>query len=517
MRYLPQKATWPRSVLVRIVPSRGVRDPGMYGSLSRGSREISTTIQPIADQSIFVRAAITGVVREAILAACLTAAMILLFLGSWRSTVIIAISIPLSIFTSVICLGMLGQTINIMTLGGLALAVGILVDDATVTIENMERYLEEGVGLRSAILQGASQIAVPALVSTLCICIVFVPMFMLGGVARYLFVPLAEAVVFAMLASYVLSRTLVPTMAMYLLRAKSHLGAPTRNPLVRFQRAFQRQFESVRNTYHLRLTKLVNRRLVVVPIFLLGSLSLLGLLPWLGQNFFPDTDAGQFVLHLRAKAGLRIEETAQICDLVEATIRKEIPAREVLTITDNIGLPYSTINTTHSISGIIGTSDADVMVALKGDHHPTAGYVARLRAVLPTTYPGVTFSFLPADIVTQVLNFGLPSPIDIRIDGRDIAANRDVAVGILNEIRRVPGIVDARIQQDFSYPNFEVAVDRTKAIQSGFTEVDVANSVLNILSGRRARSAGNSSALSDAMFCICSQNCTDFEPSPELF
>ncbi len=440
-------------------------------------------IQPIADQSIFVRAAITGVVREAILAACLTAAMILLFLGSWRSTVIIAISIPLSIFTSVICLGLLGQTINIMTLGGLALAVGILVDDATVTIENMERYLEEGAGLRSAILQGASQIAVPALVSTLCICIVFVPMFMLGGVARYLFVPLAEAVVFAMLASYVLSRTLVPTMAMYLLHAKSHLTAPTRNPLVRFQRAFERQFERVRNAYHLRLTKLVKRRFVVVPVFLLGSLSLLGLLPWLGQNFFPDTDAGQFVLHLRAKAGLRIEETARICDLVEATIRKEIPAGEVLTITDNIGLPYSTINTTHSISGIIGTSDADVMVALKEDHQPTAEYVARLRTVLPSTYPGVTFSFLPADIVTQVLNFGLPSPIDIRIDGRDIAANRDVAVSILNEIRRVPGIVDARIQQDFSYPNFEVAVDRTKAMQGGFTEIDVANSVLNILSG----------------------------------
>ena len=441
-------------------------------------------IQPIADQSIFVRAAITGVVREAILAACLTAAMILLFLGSWRSTVIIAISIPLSIFTSVICLGMLGQTINIMTLGGLALAVGILVDDATVTIENMERYLEEGVGLRSAILQGASQIAVPALVSTLCICIVFVPMFMLGGVARYLFVPLAEAVVFAMLASYVLSRTLVPTMAMYLLRAKSHLSAPTRNPLVRFQRAFERQFESVRNAYHRETDETgeppIGGRSDLPP----GQPDLLlGLLPWLGQNFFPDTDAGQFVLHLRAKAGLRIEETARICDLVEATIRKEIPAREVLTITDNIGLPYSTINTTHSISGIIGTSDADVMVALKEDHHPTADYVARLREVLPTTYPGVTFSFLPADIVTQVLNFGLPSPIDIRIDGRDIAANRDVAVSILNEIRHVPGIVDARIQQDFSYPNFEVAVDRTKALQGGFTEVDVANSVLNILSG----------------------------------
>ena len=440
-------------------------------------------IQPIADQSIFVRAAITGVVREAILAACLTAAMILLFLGSWRSTLIIAVSIPLSIFTSIICLGFLGQTINIMTLGGLALAVGILVDDATVTIENMERYLEEGDGLRTAILEGASQIAVPALVSTLCICIVFVPMFMLGGVARYLFVPLAEAVVFAMLASYVLSRTLVPTMAAYLLRAKSHHDTPTRNPFVWFQRGFERRFERVRNAYHGLLTKLVHRRLVVIPVFLLGMISLLGLVPWLGQNFFPDTDGGQFVLHLRAKAGLRIEETARIADLVEATIREVVPARELLTITDNIGLPYSTINTTHSISGVIGTSDADVMVALKQDHRPTADYVARLRKILPTTYPGVTFSFLPADIVTQVLNFGLPSPIDIRIDGRDIQANHDVAVGILNEIRHVPGIVDARIQQDFSYPNFEIAVDRTKALQGGFTEADVAGSVLNMLSG----------------------------------
>jgi multidrug efflux pump subunit AcrB len=440
-------------------------------------------IQPISDQSIFVRAAITGVVREAILAACLTAAMILLFLGSWRSTVIIAVSIPLSIFTSVICLGFLGQTINIMTLGGLALAVGILVDDATVTIENMERYLEEGFGLRSAILEGASQIAVPALVSTLCICIVFVPMFMLGGVARYLFVPLAEAVVFAMLASYVLSRTLVPTMAMYLLRAKSHEHKPTRNPFVYFQRGFERQFERLRNAYHRLLTKLVSRRYVVVPVFLLGVLSFLGLSPWLGQNFFPDTDGGNFVLHLRAKAGLRIEETARICDQVEATIRQQIPARELVAMTDNIGLPYSTINTTHSISGVIGSSDADVMVTLTEGHRPTAEYVARLRKILPTAFPSVTFSFLPADIVTQVLNFGLPSPIDIRIDGRDIMTNRDVAVSILNEIKHVPGIVDARIQQDFSYPNFEVAVDRTKALQGGFTEADVANSVLNMLSG----------------------------------
>jgi multidrug efflux pump subunit AcrB len=440
-------------------------------------------ITPLADQSIFVRGAISGVIREAIIAACLTAAMILLFLGSWRSTILIAVSIPLSIFTSIICLGFLGQTINIMTLGGLALAVGILVDDATVTIENIERYLEEGDGLRTAILEGASQIAVPALVSTLCICIVFVPMFLLGGVARYLFVPLAEAVIFAMLASYVLSRTLVPTMALYLLRANSHDNKPTRNPLVHFQRGFERQFERLRLGYRGLLTKFVNRRRIFIPAFLFCALALLGLVPWLGQNFFPDTDSGQFVLHMRAKAGLRIEETARICDLVEAVIRREIPAGEQENITDNIGLPYSTINLTHSVSGVIGASDADIMVSLRPDHRPTADYVAKLRKVLPVEFPGVTFSFLPADIVTQVLNFGLPAPIDVRIDGRDIQANRDVAIHILNQIRHVPGIVDARIQQDFDYPDFEVTVDRTKAQQGGFTEVDVAGSILNTLSG----------------------------------
>ncbi|MBV8705061.1 MAG: efflux RND transporter permease subunit [Acetobacteraceae bacterium] len=440
-------------------------------------------IQPLSDQSVFVRAAISGVVREAVLAACLTAAMILIFLGSWRSTLLIAVSIPLSIFTSIIALGLIGQTINIMTLGGLALAVGILVDDATVTIENMERYLEEGFGLRSAILGGASQIAVPALVSTLCICIVFVPMFMLGGVARYLFVPLAEAVVFAMLASYVLSRTLVPTLALYLLRAKPHADAPTRNPFALFQRGFERRFERLRQGYGRALTTIVRRRRLFVPAFLAGALGLLGLSPWLGQNFFPDTDSGQFILHMRAKAGLRIEETARVCDLVEAAIRREVPAGELANITDNIGLPYSTINLTHTVSGVIGASDADVMVTLKRDHRPTAGYVARLRKVLPAEFPGVTFSFLPADIATQVLNFGLPAPIDVRIDGRDIQANRDVALHVLNEIRRVPGIVDARIQQDFDYPDFEVNVDRTKAQQGGFTEADIAGSVLNTLSG----------------------------------
>jgi multidrug efflux pump subunit AcrB len=437
-------------------------------------------IQPLADQSIFVRAAIASVVREAIIAACLTAAMILLFLGSWRSTILIAVSIPLSIFTSIIALGFLRQTINIMTLGGLALAVGILVDDATVTIENIDRYLEEGYGLRSAILEGASQIAVPALVSTLCICIVFVPMFMLGGVARYLFVPLAEAVIFAMLASYVLSRTLVPTMALYLLRTNPHHD--TRNPFVYLQRRFEHQFERLRRGYHGLLTTFVNLRWMIIPVFLVCAVSSLGLLPWLGHNFFPDTDSGHFILHLRARAGLRIEETARICDLVEAVIRREIPAGEQDNITDNIGLPYSTINLTHSVSGVIGASDADVLVTLKKNHRPTADYVARLRKVLPAEFPRVTFSFLPADIVTQVLNFGLPAPIDIRIDGRDIQANRDVAIRVLNKIRRVPGVVDARIQQDFDHPSFDVAVDRTKARQGGFSEVDVAGSILNTLS-----------------------------------
>jgi CzcA family heavy metal efflux pump len=439
-------------------------------------------IQPLSDQSIFVRAAITGVIREGVIAAGLTAAMILLFLGSWRSTVIIAVSIPLSIFTSIICLSFLGETINIMTLGGLALAVGILVDDATVTIENMERYLEEGHGLRDAILSGASQIAVPALVSTLCICIVFVPMFLLGGVARYLFVPLAEAVVFAMLASYVLSRTLVPTMAMYLLRPKAH-DRPTRNPLVHFQRGFEHRFEGLRRRYSGLLTVAVNRRIIFIPVFLVGALSVLLLLPWLGENFFPDTDSGQFVLHLRAKTGTRIEETARLCDLIEDAIRHEIPPAEQDTITDNIGLPYSTINLTHTISGVIGAADADIMVSLKADHRPTADHVARLRKVLPKKFPGVTFYFLPADIVTQVLNFGLPAPIDIKIDGADIASNREVADRILNDISHVPGIVDTRIQQRFDYPDFEVSVDRVKAQQGGFSETDVAGSILDTLSG----------------------------------
>ena len=440
-------------------------------------------VQPLADQSVFVKAAVSGVIREAVIAAGLTALMILLFLGNWRSTLIIAVSIPLSILSSVMALSFIGQTINIMTLGGLALAVGILVDDATVTIENIERHLEQGDELHEGILSGAAQIAMPALVSTLCICIVFVPMFMLGGVARYLFVPLAEAVVFAMLASYILSRTLVPTMAMYLLHARHHHAAPSRNPLTRLQQGFERGFERVRRSYRGLLTVLVRRRGAFIPLFLLSCLAAFLLVPWLGENFFPTTDSGQFILHFRAKSGTRIEETARLADLVEDTIRADIPAGELGNILDNIGLPVSGINLTHMTSGTIGAADADVLVSLTPDHRPTAGYVRRLRRDLPARFPGVTFYFLPADMITQILNFGLPAPLDIQITGADIPHDRQVADDILQRVRNVPGVVDARIQQRFDYPDLEIDVDRTRALQAAFTERDVATSVLNALSG----------------------------------
>ena len=440
-------------------------------------------IQPLADQSIFVRAAISGVIHEAVIAACLTGLMVLIFLGSWRSTVIIAVSIPLSILTSIIALSFLGETINIMTLGGLALAVGMLVDDATVEIENTNRNLDQGKEIKQAILDGASQIAVPALVSTLCICIVFLPMFFLSGVARYLFVPLAEAVVFAMLASYFLSRTLVPTLALYLLKAKDHHAAVSRNPFIRFQDSFERGFERLRHSYQRLLTTLLRHRFIFVPVFLLLCLSAWGLAPWLGENFFPDTDSGQLLLHVRAKTGTRIEETARLADLVENSIRRVIPPQELDNILDNIGLPYSTINYIHNTSGLIGAADADILVSLKENHRPTADYVRELRKKLPAEFPGNTFYFLPADIVTQILNFGLPAPIDIQIEGADIQGNRQVANKILNEIRQVPGIADPRIQQDFDYPTFRVDVDRTKAAGGGFTQRDVSSSLLVSLSG----------------------------------
>jgi multidrug efflux pump subunit AcrB len=439
-------------------------------------------IQPLGDQSIFVRAAVSGVIREAIIAACLTGFMILIFLGSWRSTVIIAVSIPLSILTSITLLGLLHETINIMTLGGLALAVGILVDDATVTIENIDRYLEQGLDLREAILEGAGQIAVPALVSTLCICIVFLPMFFLSGVARFLFVPLAEAVVFAMLASYVLSRTLVPTLAMYLLKVK-HRISKSHNPFVWFQQAFERGFESLRLRYQLLLTTLVYRRFVFAGATLMLCASAFLLVPWLGQDFFPSTDSGQFILHLRAKTGTRIEETARLCDLVENSIRREIPQPEMNNILDNIGLPTSQINFMRATSGLTGASDVDIFVSLNEHHHPTANYTRELRKKLPEDFPGVTFYFLPADIVTQILNFGLPAPVDIQIDGADIEGNRAVAEHILTELRRVPGVTDTRIQQTFDYPKFHVSLDRTKAAEGGYTPRDVASSLLVSLSG----------------------------------
>ncbi|MCC6341961.1 MAG: efflux RND transporter permease subunit [Bryobacterales bacterium] len=441
----------------------------------------SLRIQPLGDQSIFVRAAVTGVLREAVLAAALTGIMVLIFLGSWRSTLIIAVSIPLSILTSVMALSFLHETINIMTLGGLALAVGILVDDATVTIENIERFLEEGHELHSAILEGAAQIAVPALVSTLSICIVFLPMFFLTGVARYLFIPLAEAVVFAMLASYVLSRTLVPTLAMYLLRLKSH--APTYNPFILFQRAFDRAFAAFRAAYVNVLTLLLHFRAVFVPLFLLACCSTFLLYPWLGQDFFPTSDTGQFKLHLRAKTGTRIEETARICDLVEQSIRRHIPGAELAGILDEIGMPYSSINTIYSNSAPVGSADADIFVTLKENHRPTGEYVRALRAALPREFPGVAFYFLPSDIISQILNFGLPAPIDIQIVGKNVEANRVLASNIMNQLRRIPGIADLRIQQVFDQPKLHLVTDRVKAAQSGYTQADVARSLLISLSG----------------------------------
>ncbi|MGC2403423.1 MAG: efflux RND transporter permease subunit, partial [Acidobacteriaceae bacterium] len=445
-------------------------------------------ITPLNDQSIFVRGAIDGVVREGIIAGCLTGIMILVFLGSWRSTLIIAVSIPLSILVSLIILGALGETINIMTLGGLALAVGILVDDATVEIENINRNLEEGKEVEQAILDGAAQIAVPAFVSTLSICIVFVPMFFMGGVAKFLFVPLAEAVIFAMLASYFLSRTVVPTMAKYLLqehdpeseKRKHH----SRNPLIRAQLLFERQFERLRVFYFRVLQLAIGHSavfLILFFVFTLGSFALI--YPWLGQDFFPSVDAGSFKLHVRAPTGTRIEETARLCDEVEGAIRQEIPKSELVSIIDNIGIPYSGINLTYSSSGVVSSSDADITVALTEKHHPTDTYVQRLRTKLNDQFPGTVFYSLPVDMVTQILNFGLPAPIDIQVVGNNIQGNRDFAYKLLHDISYVPGTADLHIQQPFNTPHFVVNVDRSKAQDIGLTQRDAAGSLLVSTSG----------------------------------
>jgi CzcA family heavy metal efflux pump len=444
--------------------------------------------QPLSDQSIFVLAAIHGVVREGVIAGCLTAFMILVFLGSWRSTLIIAVSIPLSVLTSLIVLGALGETINIMTLGGLALAVGILVDDATVEVENINRNLDQGKEIIQAILDGASQIAVPALVSTLSICIVFVPMFFLSGVAKYLFVPLAEAVVFAMLASYLLSRTLVPTMARYLLleqteEERKELTEKSRNPFVRMQSRFEIGFERFRERYHGLLAAAIHHRKLFAVCFLSACVLSFALIPMVGQDFFPHVDSGEFSFHLRAPTGTRIEETAALCDHVENDIRSQIPRNELVTIIDNIGLPYSSINLSYSNSAPIGTGDADILVELAPKHRPTQEYVRELRVKLNRDFPGVQLYDIPTDMVSNILNFGLPAPIDIQIAGRNLLADRQFADNLLNRLKIVPGIVDLRIQQLFNEPRLHIEMDRTKAKEIGLNAADIAQSLLISLSG----------------------------------
>ena len=453
-----------------------------------GSLPPELRVTPLNDQSLFVRASINGVVREGIIAACLTGIMILVFLGSWRSTLIIAVSIPLSILTSLIVLSALGETINIMTLGGLALAVGILVDDATVEIENINRNLEQGKETEHAILDGAAQIAVPAFVSTIAICIVFVPMFFLTGVARYLFVPLAEAVVFAMLASYFLSRTVVPTMAKYLLKphaaGQGELPAEGGNFFVRFQRGFEHRFERFRAAYQRLLDgALLRPRLFAVMFMAVCVGTIAVLLPWLGQDFFPTVDAGQMKLHVRARTGTRIEETARLCDRIDDSIREVIPPKELGTIIDNIGVPYSGLNLSYSNSAPIGPADADILVALKENHRPIADVIRLVRTRLAREFPDVTLYFLPVDIVSQILNFGLPAPIDVQVVGNDLDGNRAFAEKLLQKMRYIPGTVDLRIQQPFDAPRLFVDVDRARAQEVGYTQRDVAGNLLIALSG----------------------------------
>jgi CzcA family heavy metal efflux pump len=446
-------------------------------------------LRAVGDQSVFVKAAIFGVLREALLAAALVGMMILLFLGSWRSTIIIIISIPLSILFSMIVLAMLGQTINVMTLGGLALAVGMLVDEGTVTLENIFFHLEQGKEIEPAILDGAQQIVIPAFVTLLVLDIVFAPMFQLGGVAGYLFRPLAEAVVFALIGSFILSRTLVPTMARYLLQAIPHHGeehvpaAPSRNPLARIQQAFERGFSWLRGHYHTLLNQALSRPKAIITSFLGIVVLSFGLAPYLGSNFFPAVDSGQILMHVRAQPGTRIEETARLFEQIEQTVRATIPPDQLDNIVDNIGLPYSGINMAYQNTGTIGPEDGDALISLKEDHDPAAGYVKALRTVLPQKFPNATFSFLPADIVSQILNFGLPAPIDVQVVGNNQTANYAYANDLLKKIRLIPGIADLRIQQVFNYPQINLDVDRTLAGEVGLTQRDVANSLLVTLSG----------------------------------
>ena len=487
-----------RSVLMQVLKNGSVSTLAIIAGVKEkvaGLKEIlpsNMNIAVLGDQSLFISAAIDGVVHEGIIAAALTSLMILIFLGSWRSTVIIAISIPLSILGSIAILSALGETLNIMTLGGLALAVGILVDDATVTIENINWHLEQGKDVETSIMDGAAQIVTPAFVSLLCICIVFVPMFFLPGVSRFLFVPMAEAVMAAMVCSFILSRTLVPTMANYLLKPHAPhtdmhgLDGPlpvSRNPLIRFQRGFEARFERVRLVYRELLTMALARRPVFIAGFLGFVFASFGLAPFLGRDFFPAVDSGQILMHARLRVGTRVEETASKFADIQKAIREIIPAKEIATIVDNIGFPVSGINVTYNATGTIGSQDGDIQIKLSEGHRPTADLVRLLREELPQRFPGVTFSFLPADIISQILNFGAPAPIDLQIRGPDVVANFAYAQKLLAALRQIPGLVDARIQQSLDSPGFNVDLDRTRAQYLGINARDVTNSMVVNLAG----------------------------------
>ena len=478
-----------RGVLLTIIKSGSASTLRVVEGVKKAMPRILSGLPPelevkgFADQSIFVRAAVNNVIKEGVIAALLTAVMILLFLGSWRSTFVIALSIPLSILSSIALLSALKETINLMTLGGLALSVGILVDDATVTIENIHSQMAAGKSNIQAILDGAQEIALPAFVSTLCICIVFVPMFFLTGVAHYLFVPFAEAVVFAMLASYVLSRTLVPTLVMWFSRDTESHGHPADTaaisfwlrPFAAFGRFFERGFKRFKGGYRRMLGTLLTHRVLFVLLFLGCCIGSWALIPQLGQDFFPAVDAGQFRLHVRAASGTRIEETTRLVDRIEGVIREEVPQGEISGILDNIGIPFGGVPLTYLDNGLTGTRDADILVSLNHGHSPTADSVYNLRTRLGHDFPGTTFYFLPADIVNQTINFGLPAPFDIQIVGRERDKNRAVAQKIAEQIRQVPGAVDIRVQQPADQPQLHFTVDRTKASEIGLSERDVAN------------------------------------------
>jgi multidrug efflux pump subunit AcrB len=473
-----------RGVLVSIIKNGGSSTLDIVSSLLRqlpiAARSLPKDLQitPLFDQSGFVRGAITGVVREALIAAALTAALILVFLGNWRSTCIIAVSIPLSILTSIIALFIMGETLNIMTLGGLALAVGILVDDATVTIENIERHIHLGSDLHEAILDGAGEIAIPALVSTLCICIVFVPMFFLSGVARYLFAPLAEAVVFAMLASYVLSRTLVPTLVMLLMDHAPAAPDATPSLLQRLYLAFDARFEKIRHGYSGVLAAVLEHRRLFAGVFLSFCVLSCGLVTLLGRDFFPAVDAGQIRLHMRLASGTRIEETARVADEVEAKIRGIIPAHDLGTVVDNLGVAVSGINKSYSNSGTFSSLDGEIQIALNEGHRPTQGYMEAMRRELPRDFPGVEFFFQPADMVTQILNFGLPSALDVKVTGADVHVDYAIAARLMKRIQMIPGTVDTHIHQRLDLPTLSLTMDRSQLQQLGLTPTDVTTDLL---------------------------------------